>query len=120
VTDINCIETVKELPTGLPATMQHTVFPMKLDSPEADRLFTALGNKTRRRILQRLSEQPARSISELAREFGISNTAAANQITVLEEANLISRVQHGKYQRIQIQHEFTSRMNGLLRLLTIS
>ncbi len=75
---------------------------MKLDSPEADLLFTALGNKTRRRILQRLSEKPARSISELARKFAISNTAVSNQITILERAKLTARIQHGKYQKILV------------------
>lgn len=78
---------------------------MQLDSPGADLLFTALGNKTRRRILQRLAKKPARSISELAREFGISNTAASNQIAILEEASLTSRIQHGKYHKTVICDE---------------
>ena|GEM_PF-7007778 len=79
--------------------MRHTGLPMRLDSPEADLIFTALGNKTRRRILQRLSEKPARSISELAREFGISSTSVSNQVAILEKAGLVSRIQHGKYQK---------------------
>jgi predicted transcriptional regulator len=74
---------------------------MNLDSPEADLIFTALGSKTRRRILQRLSEKPARSISELAREFGISSTAVSNQITILEKAGLITRIKHGKHHHLQ-------------------
>ncbi len=72
---------------------------MRFDSPEADLLFTTLGNKTRRRMLQRLTEKPARSISELTREFGISSTAVSNQIAILEKAELIGRIQHGKYQK---------------------
>jgi len=87
---------------GLHLRLWHTVLPMKLDSPESDLIFTALGNKTRRRILQRLSENPARSISELAREFGISNTAASNQIKILERAGLVARVQRGKYSQIKL------------------
>ena len=75
---------------------------MKFNSPEADLLFTALGNKTRRRILQRLSKKPARSISELAREFMISNTAASNQVKILEQAGLIMRSQRGKYNQITL------------------
>ena len=75
---------------------------MRLDSPEADLLFTALGNKARRRILQRLAEKPARSISELAREFGISSTAVSNHIKLLESAGLVARTQRGKYSQIQI------------------
>jgi len=75
---------------------------MRFDSPEADLLFTALGNKTRRRILQRLAEKPARSISELAREFGISNTAASNQVRLLEQAKLVKKVRRGKFHQIQL------------------
>jgi hypothetical protein len=63
----------------LQVQLQHTVLPMKLDSLEADLLFTALGNKTRRRMLQRLSQKQARSISELARVFNISSTAASKR-----------------------------------------
>jgi predicted transcriptional regulator len=74
---------------------------MKLDSAEANLLFTALGNKTRRRILQRLIKKPARSITELAREFNISNTAASNQVKILEQAKLVTRTQHGKYHQIK-------------------
>jgi predicted transcriptional regulator len=79
------------------------VLPMNLDSPEADLFFAALGSKTRRRILQRLSEKPARSISELAREFGISNTAISNQIAILEKTELVVRIPHGKFQKISIK-----------------
>jgi predicted transcriptional regulator len=75
---------------------------MRFDSPEADLIFTALGNKTRRRILQRLSEKPARSISELAREFEISNAAASNQVKLLEQAGLVNRSARGKYNQIAL------------------
>jgi DNA-binding transcriptional ArsR family regulator len=80
---------------------------MRLDSPKADLLFTALANKTRRRILQRLSQKPARSISELARAFGISNTAASNQIKILEQAELVIRSQQGKYNHVILAPERT-------------
>lgn len=75
---------------------------MKLDSAEADLLFTALGNKTRRRILQRLTKKPVRSISELAKEFNISNTAASNQVKILEQVKLIERIKRGKYHWLNI------------------
>ena len=90
------------LSTRLQKRIRHTVLSMKLDSSEADLLFSALGNKTRRLMLQRLAKKPARSISELAQEFGISNTAASNHVALLERAGLIERIQRGKYHQIRM------------------
>jgi predicted transcriptional regulator len=87
---------------------------MKLDSHKADLLFIALGNKTRRRMLQRLAEKPARSISELAKEFSISNTATSNQIAILEKTNLITRTKHGRYQKITICNPKIKAVNAML------
>ena len=75
---------------------------MQFDSPEADLFFTALGNKTRRRILQRLSGKPARSISELAQEFKVSSTAISNHIALLEKAHLINRAKRGKFHTLEV------------------
>lgn len=58
-------------------------------------------------MLQRLSEKPARSISELAREFGISNTAASDQVNILEQAQLVTRSQRGKYNQVMLAPERT-------------
>lgn len=87
---------------------------MRLDSPDADLLFTALGHKTRRRILQRLAEKPARSISELAREFGITTTAASKQLTALERAGLVRRSPRGKYHGVEIHQELWTKVRTLL------
>ena len=58
--------------------------------------------------------EPARSISELAREFRISSTAITNQITLLEKANLVRRTKRSKYHQIVIGHMLKAKINDLL------
>jgi DNA-binding transcriptional ArsR family regulator len=53
----------------------------------ADRLFHALGDPTRRAILDALSERPM-SVSKLAEPLGITLTAVAQHLQILEEARL--------------------------------
>src|SRR6516162_3492696 len=60
-----------------------------------DRVFQALGDPTRRRILERLAraEQP---VMELARRFTISQPAVTKHLHVLEAAGLIARRKEGR------------------------
>lgn len=55
-----------------------------------DRIFRALGDRTRRAILLRLAEGPAQ-ISELAEPFDMSLPAVGKHIKLLESAGLIRR-----------------------------
>ncbi len=52
-----------------------------------DRVFQALGDPTRRAMLEKISEKP-RSVSELARPLKISLTAVSQHLRVLEESGL--------------------------------
>lgn len=52
--------------------------------------FTALGDPTRRAILQRLQSGPL-AVGELSRPFALSAPAITRHIKVLERAGLISR-----------------------------
>jgi DNA-binding transcriptional ArsR family regulator len=58
-------------------------------SPEVDigRVFHAIGDPTRRAILERLSERPL-SVSHLAEPLGITLTAVIQHLQVLEECGL--------------------------------
>lgn len=60
-----------------------------------DRLFGALANGTRRRLLARLSRGPA-SITELAAPFAMSLPAVSGHIRVLERAGLLRRRRDGR------------------------
>jgi DNA-binding transcriptional ArsR family regulator len=61
-----------------------------------DRVFSALGDTTRRRMLARLAEGPA-SISELAKPFSMTLPAVSKHLRVLERAGLVRREREGWY-----------------------
>ena len=94
------------------------MLPMRLDSPKANLLFTALGNQTRRRILQRLAAKPSRSIAELAKQFNISNTAVSNHAKLLEEAQLIIRTARGKYHSLRTNIRLISELEDWIEKVT--
>lgn len=61
--------------------------------PDLDQSFTALSNPTRRAILAQLAEGDA-AVQDLARPFGISQSAISRHLKVLEEVGLIeTRIQ---------------------------
>ena len=64
-------------------------------SPELDRAFAALADRTRRGILERLGWGDA-SISELAADFGITLTGIKKHVKVLEAAGLVTTHKVGR------------------------
>jgi DNA-binding transcriptional ArsR family regulator len=60
-----------------------------------DRLFRALGDRTRRALLARLAERPA-MVTELAKPFAMSLPAVSRHIRVLERARLVRRTVDGR------------------------
>jgi DNA-binding transcriptional ArsR family regulator len=71
---------------------------------EIDRLFHALGDQTRRRMIEMLSERP-HSVSALAGPFGITVTAIAQHLRVLEEAGLVRTEKLGRVRSCQIEQK---------------
>jgi DNA-binding transcriptional ArsR family regulator len=59
-------------------------------------VFAALADPTRRRIVQRLSEQGESRVTALAKPFRISLPAISRHLRVLENARLIKRKRHGR------------------------
>jgi DNA-binding transcriptional ArsR family regulator len=57
---------------------------------ELDLLFRALGDRTRRALLARLAEKPAK-VTDLAEPFAMSLPAVSRHIRVLERARLVVR-----------------------------
>lgn len=55
-----------------------------------DRVFSALSDPTRRRIVERLSHRPL-TVGEIAAEFSISQPAVSKHVRVLEESGLLKR-----------------------------
>jgi DNA-binding transcriptional ArsR family regulator len=64
-------------------------------------LFAALADPTRRRILQRLSEDGETRVTLLARPFRMSLPAISRHLRVLERARLIRRHRSGRLHLIR-------------------
>lgn len=64
-------------------------------APPLDAVFHALGDATRRQMLQALSRDE-RTVGQLAQPFAISLAAASKHIKVLESAGLIRREVRGR------------------------
>lgn len=68
---------------------------VELETPLLDHVFHALGDATRRRMLQELA-QGERTVGQLAEPFAISLAAASKHIKALEAAGLIHRDVRGR------------------------
>jgi DNA-binding transcriptional ArsR family regulator len=67
-----------------------------------DRLFHALGDPTRRAMLDRLSQGPL-SVSALAGPLGITLTAVAQHLQILEECGLARTEKLGRVRTCRIE-----------------
>jgi len=63
--------------------------------PDSDRVLQALGDPTRRRIVEALSAGPM-SVSALAAPFDMSLTAIVQHLRVLEESGLVATEKTGR------------------------
>ena len=78
---------------------------MRQDSQaEIGRLFHALGDRTRRAMLDRLTERP-HSVSALAEPLGITLTAVAQHLQILEECGLVRTEKLGRVRTCRIHSE---------------
>ena len=68
---------------------------VELITPQLDSVFHALGDPTRRRMLNELASGE-RTVGQLASPFAISLAAASKHIKVLESAGLIRREVRGR------------------------
>lgn len=68
---------------------------------ELDRVFQALSDSTRRKILRRLAKGE-RSVSEIAEPFKLTFAAISKHLKVLEAAALVDRRKQGSFQMIKL------------------
>ena len=68
---------------------------------DIDRLFQALGDPTRRAILGRLSQGP-QSVSKLAEPLGITLTAVAQHLQILQDCGLAHSEKIGRVRTCRI------------------
>jgi len=69
---------------------------------EIDRVFQALGDATRRAMLERLSDGPM-SVSKLAEPFAMSLAAVMQHLQVLEEAGLVKTEKTGRVRSCRVE-----------------
>ena len=67
-----------------------------------DQIFHALGDPTRRQLVERLSRGPA-SVSELARPLDITLAAVVQHIQVLEQSGLVRTEKVGRVRTCRIE-----------------
>jgi DNA-binding transcriptional ArsR family regulator len=70
--------------------------------PDADLVFQALGDATRRRMLEKISRGPI-SVSHLAEPFDMTLAAVVQHLQVLEESGLISTQKIGRVRTCSIE-----------------
>ena len=70
----------------------------------ADEVFHALGNPTRRKVLERLSAGPA-TVSELAAPFDMQLPSFVQHLSILEESRLVKSKKHGRVRTYEIAPE---------------
>jgi DNA-binding transcriptional ArsR family regulator len=68
---------------------------MRKKKPDIDRVFHALGDPTRRALVEKLSEGPI-SVSRLAEPLAITLAAVVQHLQVLEECGLVQTEKIGR------------------------
>jgi len=75
---------------------------MHRKKPNIDRVFHALGDPTRRAIVERLSEGPI-SVSRLAEPLDITLAAVVQHLQVLEESGIVQTEKVGRVRTCRIE-----------------
>lgn len=81
----------------------HSRGSVKKKPPTIDRLFHALGDPTRRAILDRLSVAPT-TVTRLAEALGITPTAVGQHLQILEDSGLVHTEKLGRVRTCSIHH----------------
>src|SRR5215475_442046 len=63
---------------------------------DADRVFKALADRSRRELLDRLAAQSGQTLSALCEGLDMSRQAVTQHLAVLEEANLVATIMVGR------------------------
>jgi len=75
-----------------------------VQSPAADKVFHALSNPTRRKVLERLSIGPA-TVSDLAARFDMQLPSFVQHLLVLERSRLVRSKKRGRVRTYEIAPE---------------
>jgi DNA-binding transcriptional ArsR family regulator len=61
-----------------------------------DKVFKALGDPTRRQLLDLLCERNGQTLNELCQNLEMARQSATQHLGILEDANLVSTVRRGR------------------------
>src|ERR1700737_350053 len=75
---------------------------MPKKQPDIDRIFHALGDPTRRAIMEKLSAGPV-SVSQLAEPLDITLAAVVQHLQVLEDSGLVQTEKVGRVRTCRIE-----------------
>lgn len=76
---------------------------VKSSEERLDRIFSALSDQTRRRILARLEKEPRLSISDLAEPFAMTLPAVLKHLDILAATGLVRRSKIGRTVWVQME-----------------
>jgi DNA-binding transcriptional ArsR family regulator len=85
----------------------------RLAAPDADLVFQALADATRRDIVRHVMQHEW-SVSELARRYPMSFAAVQKHVAVLERARLVTKHRHGREQRVSGNVDTIRRASAVL------
>jgi DNA-binding transcriptional ArsR family regulator len=75
---------------------------MPRKKPDIDRIFHALGDPTRRAIMEKLSAGPI-SVSQLAKPLDITLAAVVQHLQILEDSGLVQTEKVGRVRTCRIE-----------------
>jgi len=75
---------------------------MQPEKLQIERIFHALGDRTRRAMVEKLSEGPI-SVSRLGEPFGMTLAAVVQHVQVLEECGLVKTEKLGRVRTCRIE-----------------
>jgi DNA-binding transcriptional ArsR family regulator len=84
----------------------------KLYESDLDRVFTALGDGTRRDVIARLCRLGDATVGELASAYDMSLPSFSEHLGALERAGLVSRTRVGRHHRIAFCREALDDLRG--------
>jgi len=90
----------------------------QLDEEQADRVFHALADPTRRDIVATVLHDP-QSVSGLARRYPMSFAAVQKHVAVLQRAELVTKERRGREQLVRGNVETVRRAHELLDRLEV-
>src|SRR2546430_12452235 len=93
-------QATRKIDDGVSALIRRGPMPRK--KPNTDDVFHALGDPSRRAILEKLSAGPL-SVSRLAEPLNITLTAVVQHLQVLEESRLVHTEKTGRVRTCRIE-----------------